>query len=189
MAPGVPDWNPQEKAASLLHLAAAINETARLTLMRDGTHVHLAFLVGDDGELGMVPPTVGDPADLHEALKKLVAAMKPYGVIQIAEAWTYVRRSTTDHTFKQVVLGELRVSDLSQGERTEALTVRVESKEGAGRLWISPILRGGGAKVSLGEAGLVEEPVGGRLGSIFYRWRPNLDKRAKPLLTRGIITP
>ena len=94
--------------------------------------------------------------------------MKPYGVIQIAEAWTYNRRSAEDHTFKQVMFGEMRVSDLNQGDRTEALTVRMESRDGAGRLWISPILRGGGAKVSLGEAGLVEEPVGGRLGSVFY---------------------
>ena len=92
------------------------------------------------------------------------SSTKPYGVIQVAEAWTYMRRSPTDHVFTQVMQGEMRVSDLSRGERTEALIVAAQARAGAGRMWISPILRGGPAKVSLADAVELDQPGGGAGG-------------------------
>jgi hypothetical protein len=167
MSIGLPEWNPQDKAASLLELATAINEMARLTFLKDGTHIQLAFVVADDGQLSMITPELGDAAAIHAMVKYHVATLKSYGVIHIAEAWTYIRRSPTDHTFKQVMQGEMRVSELAQGEKTEALMVRMESRDGATKIWFNPILRGGAAKVSLADPIALNEPLGGRLNSFF----------------------
>ena len=163
----MPAWNPVDKEESLHRLAAAFNELARLTFLRDGTHVPLAFLVDEGGELGLIPPMPGDPADFIALVKSQVSARQAYGVLHIAETWAYLRRSPADHTFTQVALGEMRVSDLQPGDKTEALMVRMESRSGASRIWFSPILRGGPAKVSLGDAILLEEPPGGRFDTFF----------------------
>lgn len=157
----LPTWNPEDKEESLKRLATAFNELARFTFLKDGTHVQLAFLVDGNGELGMIPPMAGDPAAFISLVKSQVTARQPFGVIHVAETWAYLRRSPNDHTFTQVALGEIRVSELAQGEKTEALMVRMESSGGTAKIWFSPILRGGAAKVSLADP-IVLDPAAGR---------------------------
>ena len=167
MSQELPTWNPGDKEESLKHLATAFNELARFTFLKDGTHVQLAFLVDGDGELGMIPPMAGDTAAFISLVKSQVTARQPFGVIHVAETWAYLRRSPNDHTFTQVALGEMRVSELAQGEKTEALMVRMESRGGTARIWFSPILRGGASKVSLADPIVLDEQPGGRFGSFF----------------------
>ena len=46
--------------------------------------------------------------------------------------------------------GEMRVEDLKDDDRTEALMLRMESRDGGHLTWLEPIMRDGG-KVVLGE--------------------------------------
>ena len=163
----LPTWNPEDKEGSLKRLATAFNELARFTFLKDGTHVQLAFLVDGDGELGMIPPIVGDSAAFISLVKSQATARQSFDVIHIVETWAYLRRSPNDHTFTQVALGEMRVSDLAQGEKSEALMVQMESNSGAAKIWFSPILRGGATKVSLADPIVLDERPGGRFGSFF----------------------
>ena len=67
---------------------------------------------------------------------------------------------------KQILAGEMGVSDLKKGDKTESLVVRYECRDGTQRMWISPIVRTK-AGVALGDALEMGETAEGRFGSLF----------------------
>lgn len=67
---------------------------------------------------------------------------------------------------EQVVQGEIAVSQLKPGDKSEALMVRVESRDGLTHVWLSPIVRAQDG-VALADPMEISEPTGGRLGSFF----------------------
>ena len=99
-------------------------------------------------------------------LKGTVLKMGSYGVIQITEVWTYLPPRPNDHTFRQVLEGEIKVSELKPEDRTEALLVRYQSSDGDQCVWVNPILRKG-TGVSLGETIEIRGEALGRFGSLF----------------------
>jgi hypothetical protein len=168
MQENAPTWDAADPAASLLRMAEAFNERARIEYLAAGTHLELFLVVGDDGAAGVVPVFGGQRDALLEALKAHLRSENSYGIIHIAEAWTYLRRSPDDARFDELNRGEVRVAELEKGERTEALVVRMESREGATRIWYNPILRGDGTvKLALADPIVLNEPTGGRLASFF----------------------
>ena len=62
--------------------------------------------------------------------------------------------------------GEIAVSQLKPGEKSEALMVKVESRDGLTHVWLSPIVRSPDG-VALAAPMEITEPTGGRLGSFF----------------------
>ena len=99
-------------------------------------------------------------------LRGTLKANDVYGVIQIAEVWTYLPPRPNDHTFRQVLEGEIKVSELKPEDKTEALVIRYESSDGNQSVWVNPILRQG-TRVSLGETIEIKGPALGRFGSLF----------------------
>ena len=93
--------------------------------LKAGTHVEIYFLFSKDGQgtLIQVPPGM-DRETFMANLKETMLKMGSYGVIQIAEVWTYLPPRPNDHTFRQVLEGEIKVSELKPEDRTEALLVR-----------------------------------------------------------------
>ncbi len=73
-----------------------------------------------------------------------------YAIIDVGEAWTYFPKAGKDHTAFQLLDGEKRVSDLQSGDRTEALYLRMESRDGDCVVYLNSILREGN-QVELGE--------------------------------------
>ena len=61
----------------------------------------------------------------------------------MAEAWTYFPQTDRDHTSFQLLDGEMAVSDLNDGDKTEALMVRLESRDGDHVTWLDLIIRDG----------------------------------------------
>ena len=59
------------------------------------------------------------------------------------------------------------VADLKKGDKTEALIVRFECRDGAQRMWISPIIRPKTGGVALGDALEMGETAEGRFASLF----------------------
>jgi hypothetical protein len=148
-------------------MAEWLNETARETFLRDGTHMEIFFLNQADGQGGIVPPPPGMERDAFiRVLKQAIRDHAIYGVVHVAEAWAYLPRQPNDHTFKQVVAGEIAVADLAPGDKRESLMVRMESRDGDHRVWLSPIVRSADG-VALADAIEMEEPMGGRLGTLF----------------------
>lgn len=168
-ASGPPDWNTTDHPGSLRRYASWLNEVARATFLTDKTHVEIFFLLKSDGTGGLVQPPAGmDRTVFLGAMKISLQEHDIYGVIHIVEAWSYFPRKPNDHTMKQVVEGEIAVSELKPGDKTECLLVRVEGRDGAQHLWLSPILRTADG-VALADPIEMDEPMGGRFGSFFDR--------------------
>jgi len=121
------------------------------TFLEDKTHVELFFFLKAAGPSSIfpVPPKV-DRKEMLSAIRATIKAEDIYGVIHIAEAWTYVPAGRNDHTVKQIMDGEIKVSELNEKDRKEALLVSVESREGGCELWFAQIVRDGKGNVTLG---------------------------------------
>ena len=89
---------------------------------------------------------------LAQLLRQTVRMNGIYGAVHVVEAWVYVPKKPNDHTMKQILAGEMGVSDLKMGEKTEALIVRYECRDGSQRMWISPIVRPKAGGVALADA-------------------------------------
>ena len=162
-----PEWNEANLPASFVAYASWVNETARMTFLRDKSHVELFFLVKSDGESGLGAPPPGMDRDrIADMLRDSIHENNIYGIVHIMEAWTYFPRQPNDHTFKQVVQGEMRVADLKPEDRREAVVVHYQSRDGANFMWMSPIIRMGD-RVALSDAIEWRDPPGGRFGKLF----------------------
>lgn len=162
-----PEWNEADRAGSFRAYAEWLNETARMTFLKDKTHVELFFLVRPDGAAGMgAPPPDMDRDQVAGMLKESIREHGIYGLVHILEAWMYFPRQPGDHTFQQVLQGEIRVSELRPEDRKEAVIVHCQSREGANTMWMSRIIRLG-QDVALADAIEWRDPPGGRFGRLF----------------------
>lgn len=149
-----PGWNIDDKPGSLKAYAEWLHVEAVRVFRKDKTHVQILFLFSDAGLVSVNPVPANTAADaLTAGVRQAVLDNGLYGVIMIAEAWTYLPKRAKDHTAVQIMCGEMRVADLKDGDRTEALMLRKESRDGGHLTWLDPIVRDGD-KVVLGE-GLV----------------------------------
>jgi hypothetical protein len=162
-----PEWNRNDARASLLALAEFFHEHARQTIVKDGTHVELLFLLTDDGT--MQPQPIAKPLTregVAETLREQLPGSNVYGLIHIAEAWAYVAKGPRDHTFKQIQWGEIAVSELKEDDRTEILTVNLINRDGDSVVWQDEIIRDSNDKVSLGHT-QKRSPARFPLGDVF----------------------
>jgi len=162
-----PIWKEADPSGSLRRHATWLNDLARKTFLSDKTHVEIFFLLKADGTGGLAQPPVGmDRNEFLAALKGYLKEHDIFGVIHIAETWSYFPKRPNDHTMKQIVQGEIAVSELNQGDKTEALMVRVECRDGTQHLWINPIRRTTSA-VDLAAPIEMDDQMGGRFGGLF----------------------
>jgi hypothetical protein len=138
-----PVWNAADKSASLRTYAEWLHGKAVETFLRDKTHVAVLFLFQNEGLVSVnAVPAGTEPPALLAGVREAVRKYALYAVISISEAWTYQPQQARDHTALQLLDGEMRVADLQAGDRSEALLVSMESREGARAAWIDPIVRG-----------------------------------------------
>ena len=146
-----PDWNPDDKQASLKAYAEFLHQQAVEMFSRDKTHCQILFLFADAGLVSVNPvPANTAAAALTAGVRQAVLENGLYGVIMIAEAWTYLPKRAGDHTAVQIMCGEMNVADLKDEDRTEALMLRMESRDGGHLTWLDPIIRTGD-DVTLGD--------------------------------------
>jgi hypothetical protein len=118
---------------------------------KDKTHCQILFLFSDAGLVSVNPVPANTAAGaLAAGVRQAVLENGLYGVIMIAEAWTYLPKRAKDHTAVQIMCGEMNVADLKDDDRTEALIVRLEGRDGGHLTWLDPIIRTGD-DVTLGE--------------------------------------
>ena len=163
-----PEWNPADPSSSLRRFAEWVHEMAKYQFMKDSTHVHMFFMFQRDGE-GSIVPVDGkiDHKDLPEVLKENIRRENIYGIVHIAEGWGYFCPDPKDHTRKQLTLGEMRVSDLRDEDKTEVLIVIMQSRDDDYCCWLDPIIRNSKTgKVLLGQ-GVVTTEAKGRFANLF----------------------
>lgn len=163
----IPEWNADDAAGSFAACATWFSGKARETFINDRSHGEMFFFWDAQGQMGAAQPPAGvERAQLAAMLRAEVARLQIYGVVHIAEAWMYLPKQKNDHTYKQVVQGEIAVSQLRPEDRTETLMVRMESRDGVSHLWLSPIVRSG-EDVTLSEVLEFDDPAKGGFGSFF----------------------
>lgn len=168
MAPTFPEWGQADPSGSMRRVADWFVEEARTTFLKDGYHTELFFLYRADGQgsMGNPPPKMARD-QFTQLLRQTIRMNDIYGVVHVVEAWVYVPKKPNDHTMKQILAGEMGVSDLKKGDKTEALIVRYECRDGTQRMWISPIVRPKAGGVALGDALEMGETAEGRFASLF----------------------
>jgi len=150
--PPPPQWNSNNPGASLLAFAEFLHKQARQTFMRDGTHVEILFIVADNGTTQ--PQPIAKPMTrehVAECLKQQIPDSNIYGLIHIAETWSYTSKGSNDHTLKQLEWGEMRVSELRDDDKSEALVLSSLSRDGDNFAWVNRVVRTASGETSLNE--------------------------------------
>lgn len=162
-----PEWDSSDPSGSFQQMSKWLNEEARRVFLRDNCHAQMFFLYRENGQGAILPmPPDVDKDTMANAIKSAIRDYGVYGFAHISETWSYFPRQPNDHTFKQVYMGEMAVSDLKPGEKSEGLMVRAESRDGYCHVWLSPIVRSPGG-VALADPMEFDEPPGGRYGTMF----------------------
>lgn len=137
-----PKWTTGEESACIGKWTDYLHTEAKRQFSQDGTHGNMLFLfTKEDGlvSVDLVPPNI-DQDQLNAAISDAVNQHNLYGVIFIGEIWMYVIKEK-DHTAFQLLDGEMKVSDLRDGDKREALMVRMESRDGDSLIYLDEIIR------------------------------------------------
>jgi hypothetical protein len=153
-----------DPAASFRQIAEYLHEQSKKRLLLDGIHAEMIFVFKTTGDCLIL--LVGGDRDAFVAkLKAMIRRGNVVGVIHIAEVWIRIG-DQEDHTTKQILDGEIGISDLRPEHRGEALMVMMQSRDRDGKTWIEPILRDEKGKPYLG-IGFSMAEIGGRFGNLF----------------------
>ncbi len=169
MPPLPPGWDATNPRASLLAYAEFLHEFARETFLRDETHVEILFILADNGTVQPLP--IAKPMTREHVaicLREQLPGSNIYGLIHIAEAWSYTAKGPDDHTLKQVAWGEMRVADLVEDDRSEVLVLSLLSRDGDNLAWMDRIVRTAPGKVALEETQRTIDS-GFPFGNVFQR--------------------
>jgi hypothetical protein len=162
----VPGWNAAGPADSFRAFAAQLHGQAREILIKDGYHAQMFFLVRLNGDGHIVIWNSNDRDLAARWLRSHIAKYYIYGVIHVVEAWLHTATGPGDHTYKQLMAGEMKVGDLKPEHRQEALMVSAQSRDGWAVSWVDEILRDGSGKLSLGGSRQLTD-LQGRFGQVF----------------------
>ena len=155
-----PQWIPSAKSPSIRKWAENLHKQARQTFEKDKTHAQILFFFKDNEGLvsiNPIPPKT-DHLQIFSAIRRTITDNNLYAVIHIGECWTYFPKNQKDHTFSQLIDGEMKVSELRDEDKTEALCLRMESRDGDCLVLLDQILRKGD-DVVLGEAKRIKSDV------------------------------
>lgn len=154
-------------ATCFRRFAQDLKEQSKQVFLKDKYHQEMFFFVTNDGRAFVMPaPKDLDRDQTAEKLRHTIREHNIYGLVHICESWTYFRQKPGDHTLKQIMAGEIKVSELRPNDRDEALVVMMESREGAHFMWITPIFRAGD-RITLGESMSFADRMDGRFAGLF----------------------
>ena len=160
-----PGWDSSRPADSFRTFASYIHEKAKGVLLQDGHHTEMFFFLPQDGK-GHIVVWRDNDRDLEaQWLRNHISEHHAFGVIHIVEAWMHLARTPDDHILKQVMDGEIKVSELKPEHRQEALMVSAQSHDGWAASWTDEIIRAGG-RLFLGACREIPD-FRGRFGKVF----------------------
>ena len=141
-----PEWNTQDKAASLAQWIEMLNGEARRQFLEAGTHVEIFFLFNAEGLMEVIPIAGMEKDEIVRELKKMLAERDGYAFIHISE-------------------GTMRHMD--SADQADMLLVHAESRDGLSVAWCSTVARQGEKKLLLDAVKIDGEKLDGRFAHIF----------------------
>ena len=167
MAPvSAPGWDASKAPDSFRAFADFVHEQAKEVLMRDGNHAEMFLFMPLNGR-GHVVIWQGGDRDLEAKwLRRHVRERYAFGFVHVVEAWMRMAPTPDDHILKQLIAGEMRVSQLNPEHRQEALMVSAQSRDGWANSWVDEMVRDAAGKLSLGSCREFSDFVG-RFGKVF----------------------
>ena len=147
-----PKWDQEEKVACMHLWADYLHTQAKKMFEQDGTHGNILFIFDEESGLisaDLIPPKV-EHSQVNASIKNAVQEHNLYGIILIGESWTYSIKDK-DHTARQLLNGEMSVSDLRPEDKRESLIVHMENRDGDCLVYLNEIIRNSaGATLSEG---------------------------------------
>lgn len=137
-----PKWITNAESECILKWTEYLHEEAKRLFIQDGTHGNLLFCFNKEHGLvsvNPIPPNI-DQDQLDTAIMHAVYEHHLYGVIFIGETWMYFIKEK-DHTAFQLLDGEMKVSDLNDEDKKEALIVRMENRDEDCLIYLDEIKR------------------------------------------------
>ncbi len=137
-----PNWDQADKLACMNLWADFFHAQAKQLFEQDGTHGNMLFLFDEERGLisaDLIPPNLPH-SHVNASIKHAVEEHNLYGVILIGESWSYFIKDK-DHTARQLLEGEMRVSDLRPEDKKETLLVQMESRDGDCIVYLDEIIR------------------------------------------------
>ena len=137
-----PKWISGEESTCIRKWADFLHTEAKRLFNQDGTHGNMLFCFNRENGLisvNPIPPNT-DQDQVNEAITNAVIENNLYGVILIGESWMYSLKEK-DHTSFQLLDGEMRVSDLNDEDKKEALMIRMENSDGDCLIYLDEIIR------------------------------------------------
>lgn len=137
-----PKWIVNAESSCILKWTDYLHSEAKRLFNQDGTHGNLLFSFDKENGLvsvNLIPPNT-DHDQLNEAITNAVNEHNLYGVVVIGETWMYSIKEK-DHTSFQLLDGEMRVSDLNDEDKKEALMIRMENRDGDCLVYLDEIIR------------------------------------------------
>ncbi len=146
-----PVWIPKAKSASIRKWAGQLHTEAKRLFRKDQSHANILFSFHEEKGLISVNPIAPktEARQLNAAIVNAIDEHSLYGVILVGEAWAYFPKEK-DHTAAQLLDGEMKVSDLSGNDKSEALFLRMENLDGDCVVYLDKIIRDG-TKATLGK--------------------------------------
>lgn len=137
-----PKWIANAESSCILKWTDYLHAEAKRLFNQDGTHGNVLFSFSKEKGLisvNLIPPNT-DHDQLNEAITNAVNEHNLYGVVVIGETWMYSIKEK-DHTAFQLLDGEMRVSDLNDEDKKEALMIRMENRDGDCLIYLDEIIR------------------------------------------------
>lgn len=141
-----PEWNPQDRSASLKQWIEMLNTEARRQFLEAGTHIEIFFVFGDGGLMEIIPIAGMNKEDIVHELKKMLTERNGYAFIHISE-------------------GTMRHMD--SADQADMLLVHAESRDGLGVAYCSTVVEQGTEKMLLDAVQIDGEKLKGPLAHIF----------------------
>ena len=164
--PVEPTWNENDPMGSFRRHADHLHQKAKHLFLEHGRHIEIMIFFYDDGNTMPLPvPATGDRDRVSTVIRGALKGSRVIGVVHICEAWTRMS-PPGDHIAKQLMMGEMNVSDLHPQDRGEALFTSIQSSDGQTICKVDAILRGPTGKPRFGK-GFEMGEMGGRFGRLF----------------------
>jgi hypothetical protein len=138
-----PKWKVNAEEASMQAWVEYLLKEAKRLFAQDKTHANLLFCFTKENGLvsiNPIPPNI-DHEQLDIAFVNAVKEHNLYGIVFIGETWMYFIKEKKDHTAFQILDGEMKVADLNDEDKKEALMIRMENRDGDSLTYLNEIKR------------------------------------------------
>lgn len=161
-----PQWNTSAPLDSFKRFAGAIHDKAKAVLVEHRGHCEMLFFMPLNGTGHLVQWHGRDRDQEADWVRQHIHEHYVYGLIHVVEAWVHWAQNRSEHTVRQLMAGEMSVSQLRPEHRTECLMVSAQTRDGWSNCWVDSFTKDQAGKIILGGCREISD-FRGRFGRVF----------------------